>query len=402
MLLIFRLGAHIPVPFVRPEELRKLLSADGSSLFDMINMFSGGAFANATIFAMSITPYVNASIIMQLLTVVIPSLERINKDDNGHIIINKYTRYLCVTIAFVQSSMLYYGLGRVVSEHTWLSYLVISLAFTAGTAFLMWLGEQIGEKGIGNGTSLIIFAGIVSRGPQLIMTIYNAITTGNVVAALVLVILSVVAVGFVVSITEAERKVPVHYAQRMVGRKLYGAQNTHIPLKIAMTGVMPIIFAMSILSFPGTIAQLIGITSASQGLFAKFLRFLSPASWIYGIIYFVLIIFFTYFYTSIQFNPVEIANNMKKNGGFIPGIRPGRPTSDYISKIVSRITLTGAFFLGIVAVAPIFMGMLPALRGIAMNIGGTSLLIVVGVALETVKQIQGHMLVSNYKGFLEQ
>lgn len=401
ILLIFRLGSHIPVPFMNPEALQKLLSIDGNSLFDFINTFSGGAFANATIFAMSITPYVNASIIMQLLTVGIPALERINKEDDGRQKINQYTRYLCVVIAFIQSSIIYMALQNVVTQRDWVSYLVISVSFTAGTAFLMWLGERITDKGIGNGISILIFAGIVSRAPQMISTIYKAGEAGNWIAVIAIIVLSIAAIGFVVMITEAERRIPVHYAQRMVGRKMYGGRNTHIPLKIAMSGVMPIIFAMSIISLPTTIIQLAKIDSSSTGIWAKILLFVSPNSWFYSVLYFLLIIFFTYFYTSIQFNTTEISNNMKKNGGFIPGIRPGRPTTEYLDKIVSRMTLAGALFLGIIAVLPILLGMLPSFRGISMNIGGTSLLIVVGVALETVKQIQGYMLVSNYKGFLD-
>ena len=398
MLIIFRFGSYIPVPGLNAEALKELVG-DGNTLFSLYNTITGGAFANATIFAMSITPYINSSIIMQLLTVAVPALERMSKEgEEGRKKIAQYTRYLTVVLAFVQATGLYFGIANVVTERGFLSFITVALTFTAGTAFLMWLGEQITEKGIGNGISLLIFAGIVARGPQTAITLFENIKNGsmNWILALVLLVAAILVVAFVVVLTTGERRIPVQYAKRVVGRKMYGGQSTHIPIKVSMAGVIPIIFAMSILAFPSTIAQFFG--GAQEGFWKSFIDFIGPSSWFYGIFYFILIIFFTYFYTAIQFNPIEVANNMKKNGGFIPGIRPGKPTSDYINTVLSRITLVGAIFLGIIAVLPIFMG-----QGLHLNItfGGTSLLIVVGVALETVKQIESQMLMRHYKGFLE-
>ena len=265
----------------------------------------------------------------------------------------------------------------------------------------MWLGEQITEKGVGNGISLIIFAGIVSRIPGMFVSLWAYLQSGNLnwIGALALIVLALVVIGVVVAMNEAERRIPVQYAKRVVGRKMYGGQSTHIPIKVAAAGVIPIIFAMSIMAFPGTIASFFGVQAGDKGFWGGFLWVFSSSSWIYAVLYFLLIIFFTYFYTAIQFNPIEMSNNMKKNGGFIPGIRPGRPTSDYISKVLSRITLAGAIFLGLIAVLPIFMNLGLHISNFA--IGGTSLLIVVGVALETVKDLESQMLMRHYKGFLE-
>ncbi len=406
MLVIFRFGSFVPVPYLDRTAMQQLLAAGGEgSLLGFMNIFSGGAFANATIFAMSISPYINASIIMQLLTVAIPALERLSKEgEEGRKKIAQWSRYLTVILGLVQATGLYLTLDRsyhAVTETGFLAGLTIILTFTAGTAFLMWLGEQINEKGIGNGISLLIFAGIVSRGPQMIQAIiaYNQNDQLNLVTTAILLIVAIIVVGIVVSMTNAERKIPVQYSKRVVGRKMYGGQSTFIPIKVASAGVMPIIFAMSILAFPGTIAGFFGKTAENaQGFLKGFLTVFSSTHWVYAILYFLLILFFTYFYTAIQFNPIEMANNMKKNGGFIPGIRPGRNTSDYISKVLTRITIVGAVFLGLVAVLPIFMSMGP---GINISIGGSSLLIVVGVALETVKQMESQMLMRHYKGFLE-
>jgi len=406
MLVIFRFGSFVPVPYLDRTAMQQLLAAGGEgSLLNFMNIFSGGAFAQATIFAMSISPYINASIIMQLLTVAIPALERLSKEgEEGRKKIAQWSRYLTVILGLVQATGLYLTLDRTyhaVTETGFLAGLTIILSFTAGTAFLMWLGEQINEKGIGNGISLLIFAGIVSRGPQMIQAIiaYNQNEQLNLVTTAILLIVAIIVVGIVVSMTNAERKIPVQYSKRVVGRKMYGGQSTFIPIKVASAGVMPIIFAMSILSFPGTIAGFFGQNAeTAKGFLKGFLSVLSPNHWVYAILYFLLILFFTYFYTAIQFNPIEMANNMKKNGGFIPGIRPGRNTSDYISKVLTRITIVGAVFLGLVAVLPIFMSMGP---GINISIGGSSLLIVVGVALETVKQMESQMLMRHYKGFLE-
>jgi len=400
MIFVFRLGSFIPVPGVNADALAQLV--DGSSLFGMLNAFSGGAFSQATIFAMSITPYINSSIILQLLTVAIPALERLSKEgEEGRKVIAKWTRIVTIILAFIQATGLYFGIRNAVIDPNPMSYITIVTTFTAGTAFLMWLGEQITQKGVGNGISIIIFSGIVAGLPTMFgslwVSFYELDAIPWWVFALV-VAFFIAMIAFVVFITDAERRVPVQYAKRMVGRKMYGGQSTHIPLKVAMAGVIPIIFAMSILSFPSTIIQFMGANPT--GFWGKFWSFFTPQSWVYVVIYFLLIIFFTYFYTAIQFNPVEVSNNMKKNGGFIPGIRPGKPTSDFISRILSKITLAGAFFLGVVAVIPLVIGIVyPQLSGI--QIGGSSLLIMVGVALETVKQIESQMLMRHYKGFLD-
>lgn len=400
MIFVFRLGTYIPVPGLNASALKQLV--DGSnSLFGLLDAFSGGSFSNATIFAMSITPYINSSIILQLLTVAIPALERLAKEgEEGRKVIAKWTRIITIVLAFIQATGMYFGIKGAVKNPGVTSYIVIVATFTAGTAFLMWLGEQITQKGVGNGISLIIFAGIVSRIPTMGYTLYQNVSTGSVAwwAAVLVGIFAVAMIAFVVFITDAERRIPVQYAKRMVGRKMYGGQSTHIPLKVAMAGVIPIIFAMSIMSFPSTIMQFTG--EPTSGFWRSFWSFIGSGSWFYIVLYFLLIIFFTYFYTAIQFNPIEVSNNMKKNGGFIPGIRPGKPTSDYINRILSKVTLAGAFFLGVVAIIPLVFGKLvPTLSAVSM--GGTSLLIMVGVALETVKQIESQMLMRHYKGFLD-
>ncbi len=403
MIFIFRLGSFIPVPGLREGALASLLGDTGNNLFSMLDAFSGGAFANATIFAMSITPYVNSSIIMQLLTVAIPALERLSKEgEEGRKVIAKWTRFGTVILAFIQATGLYFALQSYVNikPAVW-AYFAIVLTFTAGTAFLMWLGEQITEKGVGNGISIIIFAGIVSGIPSMIGQIAANFTAEalNIWGVLAIVVISLLMVTFVVFMDNAERRIPVQYAKRMVGRKMYGGQSTHIPIKVAMAGVIPIIFAMSILSFPATIMGFMNYTPDVTKFWGKFWALFTGTSWLYMLLYFLLIVFFTYFYTAIQFNPIEIANNMKRNGGFVPGIRPGRPTSDYISKVLTRITLTGALFLGVIAVLPMVLSV--AINYNFYAIGGSSLLIVVGVALETTKQIESQMLMRHYKGFLE-
>ncbi|MGN1092710.1 MAG: preprotein translocase subunit SecY [Monoglobaceae bacterium] len=403
MLVIFRLGSRIPVPLLDPSQMSQLFSGE-NSMFGFIDIVSGGAFQNATIFAMGITPYINSSIIMQLLCVAIPALERMQHEgEDGRKKIAQIMRYGTVVLALIQAIGLYFLLKsyNAVTTPGLGSAVVIISTFTAGTAFLMWLGEQITEKGVGNGISLIIFAGIVSRLPSMFTSLYAYVEGGTLnwimVAAIVVFMLLVVA--FVVMMNEAERRLPVQYAKRVVGRKMYGGQSTHIPIKVAGAGVIPIIFAMSIMAFPGTIASFFGKSASSGGFWGAFLWVFSGQSWVYAVLYFLLIIFFTYFYTAIQFNPIEMSNNMKKNGGFIPGIRPGRPTSDYIANTLSKVTLAGAFFLGVIAVIPIFMNL--GLHISNFSIGGTSLLIVVGVALETVKGIESQMLMRHYKGFLE-
>ena len=407
MLVVFRLGSYIPVPGLTEEAIKGMMGGFGEGMQGLLNNFSGGALERGSIFAMSISPYINASIIIQLLTVAIPALERLAKEgEEGRKKIASYTRIGTVILGFLQATGLYFGLKAGMQGNAVLNYIVVTLTLTAGTAFLMWLGEQITEKGIGNGISLLIFAGIVSRGPAMINSIraslFSAeeISIQSIITLVAILVISVVAIGFVVLMQDAERKIPVQYAKRVVGRKMYGGRSTHIPIKLSMAGVMPIIFAISIMSFPQTIYMFVkGTATAPTGFWAVLLNLFDQRSAFYIIAYFLLVVFFTYFYTSIQFNPIEIANNMKKNGGFVPGIRPGKPTSDFVSRIVSKITLFGALFLAVIAVFPILLAFVPNLAGV--SIGGTSLLIVVGVALETVKQMESQMLMRHYKGFLE-
>lgn len=403
LLVVFRFGSVIPVPGLDKGALQALAS-DANSLFGLFDTLSGGAFSNATIFAMSITPYINSSIIMNLLTVAIPALERLSKEgEEGRKKIAQYTRYGTVVLAFIQASGLYAALQGSVATPGILSFITITLTFTAGTAFLMWLGEQITEKGIGNGISLLIFTGIVSGGDSAVKAMVSYMQGYNfsflsILGVIGFLVLMVLIIAFVVIINDGERRIQVQYAKRVQGRKMYGGQSTHIPLKVCMAGVIPIIFAMSILSFPPTIATLFSVNPAPGTFWYGFMNLFRQDNWFYGIVYFLLIIFFTYFYTSIQFNPIEMANNMKNNGGFVPGIRPGKPTSDFITKILNKITLIGAFALGIIAIIPIVLG---NVLNMNIGIGGTSVLILVSVALETVKQLESQMLMRHYKGFLE-
>ncbi len=405
LLVVFRFGSVIPVPWLNSAALASWVQEGGNTIFNIMDMFSGGAFSQATIFAMGISPYINASIIIQLLTVAIPALERLSKEgEEGRKKISKITRYITVVLAFVQAAGLYIGLNsaNAVSNPGVFTFFVIVLSFTAGTAFLMWLGEEITEKGIGNGISMIIFAGIVSRIPHMAMAIWQTFVGGdskNYLAVLLILVFAILIIAFVVLFNNGERRIPVQYAKRVVGRKMYGGQSTHIPIKVTMAGVIPIIFAMSLLAFPSTVVSLVS-PNATSGFAGWVLRFFNQSNIWYALIYFVLIVAFTYFYTAITFSPIEVANNMKKNGGFIPGIRPGKPTSDFISKVLSRITLVGAFFLGFIAILPIVLALIDS-RLSTISIGGTSLLIVVGVALETVKQMESQMLMRHYKGFLE-
>lgn len=410
LLVVFRFGSVIPVPWIDKSILQSWLNgSNGSTLFDLLDTFSGGSFSQATIFAMSISPYINSSIIMQLLCVAIPALERLSKEgEEGRKKITKYTRYLTVVLAAIQAYGLFITLhnqGAIMSVAGVPSFLVgvtIILSFTAGTAFLMWLGEEITGKGIGNGISMLIFAGIVSRIPVMLQTSWKGfVPTGKWYMLILLLIYSIASIMFVVLINEAERRIPVQYAKRVVGRKMYGGQSSNIPIKVAMGGVIPIIFAMSIMSFPGTLAQLFG---KSDGILVKITKTVTNGP-IYPILYFLLIVGFTYFYTSITFNPIEVSNNIKNNNGMIPGIRPGRPTTEYIAKVLGRITLIGALFLGIIAVLPIvltqvFANVLTANLS-SLSLTGTSLLIVVGVALETVREVESQMIMRHYKGFLE-
>jgi len=406
LLVIFRLGSYIPVPGLSSVAIEQFMGGFNGGMQGLLNNFSGGALERGSIFAMGISPYINASIILQLLTVAIPALERLSKEgEEGRRKIGSYTRYGTVILALLQAVGLYFGLKSGMTNQGFLGAVTVIISLTAGTAFLMWLGEQITEKGIGNGISMIIFAGIVSRMPTMIKSLYisvfateSGVSITGVVTLVVIIVIAVLAVGFVVLMNEGERRIPVQYAKRVVGRKMYGGQSTHIPIKVAMAGVMPIIFAVSIMSFPQTINMFINGQNTPSGVWGMILGWFRETHPFYIIAYFLLILFFTYFYTSIQFNPIEVANNIKKNGGFVPGIRPGKPTSDYVAKIVTKITLFGALFLALIAVFPIILSF-TGIQGV--SIGGTSLLIVVGVALETVKQIESQMLMRHYKGFLE-
>jgi preprotein translocase subunit SecY len=420
MLVVFRFGAHIPVPYLSTDAMQAFLGAGGTDLFSLFDVFTGGAFSNATVLALGVSPYINSSIIIQLLTVAIPALERLAKEGvEGRKKLNKITRYVAVVLAFIQGAGLYVTLYNMnatanvqaITNPGLLTFFTIVLTFTAGTAFIIWIGELITEKGLGNGVSLLIFAGIVSRIPTAIAGVYNqylsaGTTAKGIVIVAAIAVVAVLAIAFVVFFSEAERRIPVQYAKRVVGRKMYGGQSTNIPIKVAMGGVMPIIFASSIMAFPATIVRLVsGGNMPQEGLGYYVLGCLSAGygpTWtsiVYAVLYFLLIIFFTYFYSSIQFNPIELSNNMKKGGGFIPGIRPGKPTSDFIAKVSSRLNLIGSFFLGLVAILPVIVGAVFNIQ--ALQIGGTSLLIIEGVALETVRQIESQMTMRHYKGFLE-
>lgn len=406
MLAIFQLGTAIPVPGIARDALANLLGLAGTAgsngtVFDLLNIMSGGALENASIFAMSITPYVNSSIILQLLTVAIPALERLSKEgEEGRKVIAKWTRYGTVILAFIQATGLYVGLANTnaLDNPGIISFLTIVLSFTAGTAFLMWIGEQITEKGIGNGISMIIFAGIVARVPSIVQSVWAQIISGQInwIIAIIIAIVVLAVIAFVVMINDAERRIPVQYAKRVVGRKVYGGQSTHIPFKVSAAGVIPIIFASSIMAFPSTIAQMVGGTPES-GFWRSFLDFISPTSWFYALLYFILIILFTFFYTGMIYNPIEMANNIKGNGGFIPGIRPGKPTSEFIAKSLNRVTVIGSIAIALIAVLPI----VASRNNMVAGFSGTSVLIMVGVAIETYRQLESQLLMRHYKGFLE-
>lgn len=405
VLVAFRFGASaVAVPFINVDLLKEVFNQFEGTILGYVNMMSGGAFANATIFAMSITPYINASIIMTLLTIAIPALEKMQKEgDEGRKKIASITRYLTVVLGLLQGLMYYIEMSRrgIITERGFFPGFVVVLSFTAGTALLMWLGEQINEKGIGNGISMILFAGIISRAPSTINATSELIKNGklNYFSVGIILIAAILIVAFVVFMNNAERRIPVQYAKRVVGRKMYGGQSTHLPLKVNMSGVMPIIFASTFVTFPATIAAFLGANPKPGTFWAGFLKLFSPSSMFYAVVYFLLIIAFSYFYNSIQFNPIEVANNLKKNGGFVPGLRPGKPTSDFLLKVLGKLTLIGALFLGVIAAIPIVTGSVFGLAG--LSLGGTSILIIVGVALETVKALEAQMLMRHYKGFLE-
>ena len=402
MLVIFRIGAQIPVPGMDREVLAQTFDSE-TGLFALFNLFSGGAFSQFTIFALSITPYITASIILQLLTIAVPALERLAREGvEGRKKIAAYTRYMTVVLAIIQAIGVSIGLFRQALISTdFFSVAVIVLVLTAGTTFLMWLGEQINEHGIGNGISLIIFAGIVSRLPSAIQEVWTKIADGSmsIVTLIIFVIFCVLVIVGIIYIQQGQRRVPVQYAKRVVGRKMYGGQATHIPLKVNQAGVIPVIFAMSFLQFPLTITYFMDPASGAAQWIEKWLSPMgSPGVWVYAAFNVVLIIFFTYFYTSVTFNPVEVAHNMKANGGFIPGIRPGKATIEYLNRVMTRITFVGAIFLAAVAILPTLVS---ELGGMNFHFGGTSLLIAVGVALDTMKQLEQQMVMRNYQGFLK-
>ena len=403
IVFIFRLGSSIPVPFVDFAMLSQVFEQQTSngSLLSFMDVFTGGGLSNATIFAMGITPYINASIILQLLTVAIPALEHMVKDggEEGQKKIASWTRYVAVLLGFVQGFSYYMLLkswGLLTETGVWAA-IVIIMAFTAGTALIMWMGEHITQNGIGNGISIILFAGIISRGPSLATALMQLFKTSAVIGIL-MILVGLAMVVFIVYMSNAERRIPIQSAKRVVGRKMYGGQSTHLPIKVNATGVMPIIFASSILSLPATIQMFWNPEAGTVG--ASIMSLFQQTSPFYIALYAIMIFGFSYFYASIQFNPIEIANNLKKNGGYIPGFRPGKPTSDFIMKALGKVVFVGAIFLCVVALVPLIIGAFNSnLRNVAL--GGTSVIIVVGVALETVKQLEAQMMMRHHKGFLE-
>ncbi len=402
ILLVFRIGNAIPVPYVNTAALQSYFTSLQNTVLGLLNVMSGGAFSQATIFALSIQPYINASIIIQLLCIAIPALERMSKDEGeeGKKKIASITRYSTVAIGLLQG-FAYYMLiknnGLLIAgarDSVWAA-IVIVLTFTSGSALIMWLGEQITEYGIGNGISMILFAGIISRFPTSIVSTISNVIGGNLKwwVAVLMYIGALAIIVLIVFVNDAERRIPVQYAKRVVGRKMYGGQSTHLPMKVNMSGVMPIIFAQSIASLPATIAAFTGHSNSGWAQ--------TNTVW-YAILYFALIIFFAYFYSTIQFNPIEVANNLKKNGGYIPGFRPGKPTSEFIQKVLNKITLFGALYLGILATVPILISVFSKTASLTgLSLGGTSIIIVVGVALETIRAIEAQLLMRNYKGFLD-
>lgn len=395
MFVVFRAGTHIPVPGVNASMIEQLFNS--GNLLGLLDMFSGGALSKFSVFAMSITPYINASIILQLLKVVVPKLEQWGKEGvEGQKKITKVTRYGTVLLGFIQALGMAYGLRMAINDPSIFSVLLIAITLTAGTVFLMWIGEQITAKGVGNGISLIIFAGIVSRIPDGLHVIYQYLQAGtiNALNVLLFAVIAVAMIVFVIAITQGIRKVPVQYAKRVVGRKMYGGHSSYIPLKVNQAGVIPIIFASSILMFPVTIGQFVDVAwiKTVAGWFAW-------GSPLQTTLYVLMILFFTYFYTAVSININDVADNLKKYGGFIPGLRPGKPTSDYLDKIMTRITLAGAIFLSLIALMPNVIGWMTGIEGVYF--GGTALLIVVGVALDTMKQIESLVLMRHYQGFMK-
>jgi len=406
IIIIFRIGMVIPVPYINVAALESAVADSAASgvnkFFSYLSILTGGGLEYGAIFAMSVTPYINSSIIIQLLCVAIPALERLQKEgEEGQKKLAQITRYATVILALIQGIAYFIYLKNSNyltvsgSGESWFAGFVIVLALTAGSALVMWLGEQIDAKGIGNGISMLLFAGIISRAPTAFAILWTQCASGNWLEVIAIILIFLVVIAFIVWMTAAERKVPVQYAKRVVGNKMYGGQSTHIPIKVNMSGVMPVIFASSILMLP---TMILGFMRDTTSSFAKILDLFSVQGVFYAVVYFFLIIGFAYFYATIQFNPVEMANNLRKNGGAVPGIRPGKPTSDFISKILSRITLMGALFLSVIAILPIIIGNVGKIN---ISLGGTSVLIMVGVALDTVRNLESQMMMRHYKGFLD-
>ena len=400
MLLLFRVGSVIPLPYVNTTLLEEFYNTELSkTVLGLFNAMNGSAFSQATVFALGIQPYINASIIIQLLTIALPPLERLAKEggEEGKKKINQITRYTTIALGVLLGIGTYtilnsYGAGAIITKNNFAGAVVIVLALTAGSAVVMWMGEQITEHGIGNGISMILFANIISGIPSMISALFLMKWW-----QIIVVVVGIVAVVlFIIFINDAERRIPVQYAKRIVGRKVYGGQNTNLPIKVAMSGVMPIIFAQTICSMPATLYAFFGWSTTSWA----YTNLWSPTSWFYAVLYGLMIFFFSWFYSTIQYDPVEISNNMKKNGGFIPGFRPGKPTADFIQKVINKIIVFGAVYLAIVALLPIIAGkFMPAVQNLA--IGGTSVIIVVSVALETVQALEAQMMMRHYKGFLD-
>ena len=400
VIFVFRVGCAIPVPFIDATRLSAAFEASGigSGIGGLLDIMSGGALSQATLFALAIAPYINASIIMQLLCIAIPALERMQKEENGQQKITQITRYVTVGLGLVMSygyySLLAYRFD-VLKYKTFFTAVVVILAFTAGSAIVMWLAERINEKGIGNGISMILFASILSQGSGIINWLRNAFISKNYVGPILVGIISIGMIMGIVLVNKAERRIPIQYAKRVVGRKMYGGNSTHLPMKVMMTGVMPIIFASSFCMLPQTIATFF----ASSSSFAVWVeKYFSQDTVAYGIVYFLLIVFFNYFYVSVSYNPVEIANNLQKNGGSVPGIRPGEPTANYLKKTLNKITLFGALFLGVIAILPMIAS---AIFNLSFTLGGTSILIVVSVIMETAVTIESQIVMRHYRGFLE-
>ncbi len=403
--VLYRIGCAIPVPYISSDALSYIMSFGEGSLFQYMSILAGPAFSRATLFALSISPYINASIIMQLLCTAIPALEAMAKEENGRNKVTQITRFVTVGIGAITAYGYYMymrNMGALTNQSVFAAIVIIA-SYVAGSALIMWLGEKINENGIGNGISIILFVNIVSGIPSAAMSLLSSFASGSVsaiIAAIMTILMAAAMVVFIIFMTNSERRLPIQYAKRVVGRKMYGGQSSTLPMKLNMAGVMPIIFANSILALPSTISML--FPTPEEGTFwYGFQRLFSYTSWLYVVVFMVLIVFFSYFYIAISFNPIEVANNLKKNGGSIPGIRAGKPTSDYITKVLNKITLIGAFFLGVVAVLPLIANIISGNQMAGIAFAGTSVIIVVGVATETAREIEAQMTMRHYKGFLE-